>query len=212
MNQILTAALFISGAIIFVVGVSMPSLQKAWAASLDVYLQTLAANGRSWRLANLCFMAAVVLNGAGFALFANQLQAEGDRGWALLGMLGFGVAMALWLVHQSYRLSMHVWAAGEYGRSGQIPMLVKPMMAFTAFLFNTYMIISYAATACFGTAILSGGLLPNWLGWLAVVFPVAGIVSISLGQPKISGFPPLEMPVLVHLLPLMMGIVMLGQS
>jgi hypothetical protein len=72
-------------------------------------------------------------------------------------------------------------------------------------LFFIYMVLAYLATAAYGGALLQTELLPKWLGWLTLVVGLFGVISFVVGLPTIF-----SIPAGVHLMPLLIGIVLLA--
>jgi hypothetical protein len=74
----------------------------------------------------------------------------------------------------------------------------------TGALFVIYAILTFLAAVVYGGALVSTRLLPHWLGWVTIVYSLAG-----LGQSAAFGNAP---PLLHHLLPIVMGILLLLQQ
>jgi len=93
----------------------------------------------------------------------------------------------------------------ETARTGVVPGYYLPFNSTTQPLFVMYTILTFSALAVYGGAVLSTRVLPHWVGWLAIVYGLLGLVS--------AGFVGGNVPPLVHyLLPMVMGILLLLQQ
>jgi hypothetical protein len=69
-------------------------------------------------------------------------------------------------------------------------------------LFVIYTILAFSALAAYGGAILSTRVLPHWVGWLALVYALAGLVLAGVTAGNVP-------PFLLHLVPILMGVLLL---
>src|SRR6266851_8668142 len=92
-------------------------------------------------------------------------------------------------------------AAQETARTGVVPDYYIPLTGWTHTLFVIYSILALSALAVYGGAVLSTRLLPHWVGWLAIVYGLAG-----LGLVGVTG----DADPFLHLvLPMVIGILLL---
>jgi hypothetical protein len=104
----------------------------------------------------------------------------------------------------TFRLSITPWAAHELARTGEIPDIYVPLSLWPQALFVTYTVLAFSALALFGGSVLSSRLLPHWVGWLALVYGLAGLGIFAL-----AGDVP---PFLHYLPPILMGALLLRRS
>jgi hypothetical protein len=157
-----------------------------------------------WWWTNALFIVSSLVTMLGLAMLARLLQAGGDRIFSHLGLILFVCGTSFWCIQLTSRLSVDVRVAQEVARTGVLPDFYTPLLLWTQTLFVLYRIVSFAAIALYGGSVLSTCVLPHWVGWLAIVYGVAG-----LGILGIAGDAP---PFLQYLLPLLMGILLLGSS
>ncbi len=203
----------VAGAVIFFTGAGVPQLYKAWTASSRLeYLQTVAAHGRAWKFTNVSMMIGVILNTLGYALLwpiVIGFESRGKFTLAQVSLVGFVVAAGLWIVFQCYRLSVPVWAARQTAQSSEIPAMFEPLEMWAGLLFSSYMILAYLSIAAFGGVMLIMGFLPDWLSVFSIIFGLAGSAAFVAGGLGIKGIPLFEPPLMIHIVPLLMGIVLL---
>jgi hypothetical protein len=73
-------------------------------------------------------------------------------------------------------------------------------------LFVIYTILAFSALAAYGGAILSTRVLPHWVGWLSIIYSLAGLVLAGFTAGNVP-------PFLHHLMPILMGVLLLlGRS
>lgn len=166
-------------------------------ALLEVVLQ----HQTLWWWTNACFIGSTLVTLLGLALLTTLLRQAGDRIFSHLGLILFVLAATLWVIQRAVPLSIDPWSAQELARTGLLPDYYVPLTLWTQALFVIYTLLAYGALVAYGAAILSTGVLPRWMGWLALVYGLAG-----LGLMGFTGNAP---PFLYYLLPLVMGIVLL---
>lgn len=71
----------------------------------------------------------------------------------------------------------------------------------------TYVILAFVAQAAIGIALLQSGMLASWIGWGAILWNVAWLVTLPIISPRDIYF-----PILHHLIPLIIGIAMLRKT
>ncbi len=79
---------------------------------------------------------------------------------------------------------------------------MKRHTLWTQALFVIYSILAFSALAAYGGAVLSTRVLPHWVGWLALVYGLAGLVFVAFA----AGHVP---PFFHYLLPIVIGILLL---
>jgi hypothetical protein len=202
----LAGILLVVGATLFIFAASLPQLYSAWTGDQATYLATIAAHPTAWLVCHVCMTAAVLLTAAGLGLLAVQLA----QPFAVAAAFAYAAGAAVWCVFEMYRLSVppHIARAVTV----PLPDWFLPLQDWSGRLFAVYMLTAYLSLAAFGVAILAGATLPPWSGWLALVFGLAGAVGLASGQPRIRGVSPFEPPVMIHLVPLTLGVLLLLQG
>lgn len=73
--------------------------------------------------------------------------------------------------------------------------------------FNMFMIGGFFAIALLGAALVQSTLIPPWSAWVLVVFGTVAGVSHWTARPGVMGMrSPFDLPVLVQLAPLLVGL------
>jgi hypothetical protein len=157
-----------------------------------------------WWWTNAFFMGSTLVTLLGLVLLTMLLREAGDRIFSPLGLILFVLAATLWLIQRAVSLSIDPWAAQQMARTGVMPDSYVPLLLWTEALFVIYTILAFSALAAYGGAMLSTRLLPKFMGWLAIVYGLAG-----LGLLGFSGDVP---PFLYYLLPIVIGILLLRRS
>ncbi len=165
------------------------------------WLRLVFAHPRLWRWATILFISGVVVTVLGLAMLTSLLRDTGDRAFSQLGLIAFLFGAVLWVISLAFRLSIDPWAAQETAKTAVIPDFYVPLTRWTGVLFVIYTVLAFSALAAYGGAVLSTPVLPHWVGWLAIVYGLAG-----LGLLGFSGDAP---PFLHHLMPLLIGILLL---
>jgi hypothetical protein len=169
------------------------------------FYESIAAKPRWWQAVNLTFTTGIIVTAMGLALFSTLLHEAGDAIFAELGLVAFLIAAAVWVVQTVSNLSMATWAADEVARTGAVPPTAEAWPRAFEQLVHTYMVLAYVATALFGAGILASGLLAAWAGWLAVIVGITGAASVILTGPRLA------IPLLIHVVPAVLGVLLLAQ-
>lgn len=180
---------------------SLPFKDSAAVPAKEFY-ESIVAKPRWWQAVNLTFSIGIIVTAMGLALLQTRLREAGDAVFSELGLVAFLLATSLWLIQTVFNLSMATWAADEIRRTGVVPPTAEAWPLGTERLIHTYMVLAYAATALFGAGILASGLLDAWAGWLAVAVGIAGAASVILTGPRLA------IPLLIHLVPAVLGVLL----
>jgi hypothetical protein len=154
-----------------------------------------------WWWTNAFFMGSTLVTLLGLALLTTLLRQAGDHIFSHLGLILFVLGATLWLIQRAVPLSIDPWAAQQMARTGVMPDYYVPLTLWTQALFVIYTILVYCALTAYGGAVLATGVLPRWIGWLAIVYGLA-----NLGLLGVTGDAP---PFLYYLLPTVIGILLL---
>jgi|SRR6266699_6564444 hypothetical protein len=199
-----TGMTLLVGAVLFLAGVSMPVTNSKGTIIYSLppreYLLGILAHSTLWQWANILFISGTIVTILGLALLATQLRDAGDRAFSQLGLITFVFGAVLWVIILAFRLSIDPWAAQETARTGVLPDYYMPFTLWTHTLFVIYTVLAFAALVAYGGAVLSTGVLPHWVGWIALVYGLAG-----LGLVGFTGDAP---PALHYLLPIVMGVLL----
>ena len=133
-----------------------------------------------------CIMGAIVLTAIGFMLLEGHLQSNG-RVLARAGAIAYLFAGVVGVAGEALSLSL------GYEKS-HILMIV-------------YVVIAFLAQAAIGGALLKSRLLPASIGWATILWNLAWLVVLPMFSPR-----DLYFPVLHHVAPLMIGIVLLWSA
>lgn len=154
-----------------------------------------------WWWASVLFLSGTLVTLLGWAQLTMLLRGAGDRSFSSLGLIALVFGAVLWVIVLAFRLSIDFWAARETASTGVMPAFYVPLTQWTDVLFVVYTILTFLAAAAYGGALLSTRLLPRWLGWVIIVYSL-----FFLGLTAAFGDAP---PLLHHLLPIVMGILLL---
>ena len=175
----LTGKLLIFSSVIFFVAAMMFTIRFLWELPI----------GRtpSFFLWERTFViAALLATLLSFTKFRKVLEAAGDDILASMALVLFLVAVVLAVVAETL----------SFPRDN---IAYPPIVA--------YVILSFLGQAIFGVAILCTGLLPGWVGWVAVIWNLATLVFLIIARPQDMYYPWLH-----YIAPLLMGIALLRKG
>lgn len=206
-----TAIVLILGSVLFQVSAWMPLTALTDSKGTFVYLlppqgllEVVFHHQTLWWWTNALFMGSILVTILGLALLSMLLREAGDRVFSQLGLILFTFGAALWFIQLAFRLSIDLWAAREMARTGVLPNFYVPLSLWTHVLFVIYSILAFSALVLYGRSVLSSRLSPQWVGWLVIVYGLAG-----LGLLGFTGDAP---PFLNYVMPILIGIVLLRWS
>jgi hypothetical protein len=163
-------------------------------------LPVLAAHPQQWQWSLSVFTAGVLVTLLGLVLLTELFRAAGDRAFSPLALLTFLFGDVLIVINLAFGF-VEPWAAQETARTGVVPASYVPLTLWTGALFVIYTILAFSALVAYGGAVLSTRVLPHWVGWLSMLYGLAG-----LGVFGVTGGAP---PFLHHLMPIVLGILLL---
>jgi hypothetical protein len=196
--------LFIAAAVASVMGASMPSLarESVWMRPPLEYFRIIRAHERQWRAHAWLFAAGALLMGLALALELTLVTPSGAH-YAIAGAVLYLLVAPLWLADLAFRLDFTVWAS----REPEPPPIFATVGRWAGSLYNVFMVGAFFAIALVGAAFIDSPLVPAWAGWVLIVFGVAAGLSHLAARPGLMGMrSPFDLPVLVQLLPLFVGI------
>ena len=138
----------------------------------------------------------------GLAMLTRLLRDAGDRTFSSLALIASLFGDVLMVIYIAFPLGVAPVAAQETARTGVVPDFYVQLTLWTQPLFVIYTILAFAALAAYGGAILSTRVLPHWVGWLALVYALAGLVLAGVTAGNVP-------PFLHHLMPIVMGVLLL---
>ena len=133
----------------------------------------------------MVMMAALSLT-LGLVLLKRLLETAGDTLFPPLGMVIILISVVLIVTAETLYLSQHQW-------------VYATVVAFV--------VLNFIGQAIFGLAILRTGFLPGWVGWLTIVWNLAWLIILPIARPDNMYYPWLH-----YIVPLIMGIVLLGKG
>lgn len=197
----IAGVIFVAAAICSLIAATMPSLsrERVWLLPMPAYLRVISAHEAEWRAHAWLFAIGTVLMGVALGLIARLLASGLATGAAVV----YWAVAPLWLADLAFRLDITVWASRE---SEALPVFTA-LGHWTGTLFNMFMIGGFFAIALLGAALVQSTLIPPWSAWVLVVFGTVAGVSHWTARPGVMGMrSPFDLPVLVQLAPLLVGL------
>jgi hypothetical protein len=156
----------VAGAVVFLVGAG--GWRLVFDAGPAAALPRIHAEPRRWRWIHGWMIPAMFLTSAGLLAVPRVI----GNGVAVVLATMAGIAYALgavcWIVSLLFRLTVVPWAAGRTVADGAPPDGFLALDRWSASLYEAHMLSAYAASAVLGAAVLAGGELAPWLGWLGI--------------------------------------------
>ncbi len=128
-------------------------------------------------------IAAVLVTVLGLVLLEDMLRDAGDSVIARLGMVTYMIGAVVVVVAETAYLNT---------RESVYPQIV------------VYVVLALLAQAAFGVALLRTGLVAGWVGWATIIWNLGWLVILPIVSPR-----DLYYPVLHHVAPLLIGIMLL---
>lgn len=113
----------------------------------------------------------------GFGVLTSGLMEAGERSLALasFGLLVF--AHVAFVIRAASDATITVWAGEHWAGTGTVPDVYRPLQAFVEKSFLWFGELPFLlATAGFGWAVIRSGVLPAWVGYVAVVWSTLWLV------------------------------------
>ena len=138
----------------------------------------------------------------GFGVLASGLTEAGERSLALVSFGLWVLASAAGVIRAVSDATFTVWAGERWAETGTVPDIYEPLSAFAGNSFFWFSEIPYfVAAAGFGWAVIRSGVLPIWVGYMAV-----GWSALWLLFPLMFKF---DLPAVLALFPIIFGVGML---
>ena len=138
----------------------------------------------------------------GFGVLASALTAAGERSLALVSFGLWVLASAAGVIRTASDATITVWAGERWAETGTVPEVYEPLSAFAANSFLWFAEVPwFLAAAGFGWAVIRSGVLPVWVGYVAVGWSVVWLIF-----PLVFKF---DLPAVLILFPILFGVGML---
>lgn len=198
------AILLVCGWATFWAGAVNPAAWRFFtSASSKEFLEIVAAHQVAWLWIAGTFALGVFLTLMGLIVLGTSLRAAGDRVWSEIGQALFLLGSILWLASIAFRATATISTAKDTASSGVMPPWFEPMRAWSGALFAIYMVLAYLAIAAYGKALLATSLAPRWIATAHLIFGLLGAVGF------VARIPMFNPPLMIHLLPGILGVVLL---
>lgn len=195
----IVSGLLIGGFFIFLTGASFWKLD--YQRPLEESLRAIARTRRRWLWIHCWMIGGIVVTLLGHAGLAYLFLGAGGPVHSVFGVLLFATGALPWLTGIMWRLTVLLWAAGEYHVSGEIPQGTDAWGAWFGNLHAAHLILSYLSWTVVGASVLDTGLLAPWVGWLGIGLGAMGAAGYAL----LKGGP-FAPPIHAHLYTLIAGI------
>ena len=198
----LAGLLLIAAFISFAIGATLPIVGEKgnmgiFTLPVREHLLAVADNPAAWRWANIFMGAAAVILLAGLTMLTTILEGANERMLSRLGLVGFLLAAALWVIFSAYRATVTITAAQEMsstGTTGAVPAYYEPVAQWGFALFYVYAVVGFLALAAYGGSLLQADLLPAWVGWATIVISILALIQLLVTGDTLPAFhymPPL---------------------
>ena len=144
----------------------------------------------------------IIVTLLGLAMLTTLLWGAGDVTFSYLALIAFLFGDILLVIFIAFPLGIAPLAAQETARRGAVPDYYVQLTLWTQPLFVIYTNLAFSALAAYGGAILSTHVLPHWVGWLSIVYGLAGLVLAAFSAGNVP-------PFLNHLMPIVIGVLLL---
>ncbi len=201
----LTGATMILGAVLFLIGAFMPLIDTKgnfiYSLQSRQWLRIIFDHQLLWQWANFLFLSGAIVTILGLIMLTGLLRDAGDWAFSQLGLITFAFGVVLWVIIVAFRQSIDPWSAQEMVRTSALPDFYVPLTLWTHALGVIYTVLAFAALAAYGGAVLLTHMLPRWIGWITLVYSLAGLVLFASTH---------DIPPLLHYLPsLVIGLFLL---
>jgi hypothetical protein len=201
----LTGTIMSLGAVLFFIGAFLPLTDtkgdSLYSLQSQQWLRVIFDHQLLWQWANVLFISGAVVTILGLVMLTSLLRDAGDWAFSPLGLMAFALAVVLWVIIVAFRQSIDPWSAQEIARTSVLPDFYVPLTLWTHALGVIYTVLAFAALAAYGGAVLLTHILPRWIGWITLVYSLAGLVLFASAH---------DIPPFLHYLPsLVIGLFLL---
>jgi hypothetical protein len=204
-DKVVGAAL-VAGLVVFLVGAGgwRPVYDRPLAESLPA----VHADRRRRAWIHMWMVAALLVTQAGLAGFVVLVEPALARVAAGMGAAVYLVGAVCWVVSLAFRLTVVPWGAKRTVADGAPPEQFVAFDAWATSLYTIHMLSAYASFVLLGAAVLAGGDLPAWLGWLGVSWGVAFVAGFVVVADRFHA--PFYPPFWAHAYTGVLGVVLLA--
>jgi hypothetical protein len=139
-----------------------------FAAALQDALADLAPYAGTFRLLNMLYALAWIVQLMGFGLLTHRLARVGAEQPAILAFTLLVIATITGFAHGTFHMGVQTWAAEAAARTGSVPEGYEALRVWVDSAFRLGYRAHLLAVAGFGWAIVRTRLLPPPLGWAAI--------------------------------------------
>src|SRR5712692_10622448 len=143
----------------------------------------------------------IIMTLLGLAMLTTLLQDAAVRSFSYLALIALLFGDILLVIYIAFPLGIAPLAAQDTARTGVVPDYYVQLTLWTQPLFVIYTILAFSALAAYGGAILTTRLLPHWVGWVALVYGLAGLLLAGFTAGNVP-------PFLHHLMPILIGVLL----
>jgi hypothetical protein len=165
-------------------------------------LLVIAAQASLFQWSFSLIISGIIVTLLGLAMLTMLFRDAGDTTFSYLALIAFQFGDILLVIFIAFPLGIAPLAAQETARTGIVPEYYVQLTLWTQPLFVLYTILAFSALAAYGGAILSTHLLPHWVGWLSIVYGLAGLILAGFTGGNVP-------PFLNHLIPIVIGVLLL---
>lgn len=138
----------------------------------------------------------------GFGVLASGLTEAGERSLALVSFGVWVFASAAGVIRAASDATITVWAGERWAETGTVPEIYEPLSALAGNSFFWFSEIPYfLAAAGFGWAVIRSGVLPPWVGYVAIGWSAAWLLFPLVFKS--------DLPAALALFPIIFGVGML---
>lgn len=161
----------VAGMVVFLVGAAAWNL--AYERPLREAMEVIHGERRRRAWIHLWMIPALFITSAGLAALPLALETDTSRVLGAMAATVYGLGAVCWIASLLFRLTVVPWAAEQTVVEGDLPAGFQALDAWAGSLYVAHMASAYVSFALLGGAVLTGELLPAWLGWIGVGMGVA---------------------------------------
>jgi hypothetical protein len=165
-------------------------------------LLVIAAQASLFQWSFSLIISGIIVTLLGLAMLTTLFRDAGDATFSYLALIALLFGDILLVIFIAFPLGIAPLAAQEAVKTGVVPDYYVQLTLWTRPLFVIYTILAFSALAAYGGAILSTPVLPHWVGWLSIVYGLAGLVLAGFTAGNVP-------PFLHHLMPIVIGVLLL---
>lgn len=134
------------------------------------------------------FISGIIVTLLGLALLTRLLHDAGDRTFSYMALIASLFGAVLIVIYNAFLLGVEPVVGQELAKTGVVPNYYVPLTSWGQILFVIYTVFAFSALAAYGGAVLSTRVLPLWVGWLALVYGLVGLVFVGFTTGNVPPF------------------------